>query len=117
MAHQIFEQGIFLQGQVDPLTASAHFTCSRVQRQIVDLKYARTFGGAAAKQGANASEQFVDSEGLGEVIVCPRVKAPDALVHLRLGCQNQDRSLNPRLADSLQNVQPGQGWQHQVDDE
>ena len=56
MAHQIFEQGIFLQGEIDPLAASGHFTRGRVQCQIVDLEDAGTLGGAAAKQGANSGE-------------------------------------------------------------
>jgi len=90
MAHQIFEQGIFLRGEVDPLATSGHFARGRVQGQIVDLEYAGTLGGAAAKQGANSGEQFVDGEGLSEVIVSSCVKALDALVYLRLGGQNQD---------------------------
>src|ERR1700704_826696 len=108
MAHQIFEQGIFLQGEVDPLAVSGHFARGRVQCQIVDLEHTGTLGGAAAKQGANAGEQLVDGEGLGEVIVCSCVKALDALVYLRLGGQNQDGGLNPSLADTFENFQSGQ---------
>ena len=117
MAHQIFEQGIFLQGEVDPLAAPSHFARGRVQCQIVDLEHAGTLGGAAAKQGANSGEQFVDGEGLGEVIVRSCVKTLDALIYLRLSGQNQNGGLNPCLADALENFQSGQRWQHQVDDQ
>lgn len=90
MAHQIFEQGIFLQSEVYPLTASGHFARGRVQCQIVDLEHAGALGGPAAKQGANAGKQLVDSERLGEVIVCSCIKALDPLIDLRLGGQNQN---------------------------
>src|SRR6185295_2577040 len=97
-----------LQREVDPLTASGHFARGRIQCQIVDLEHAWTLGRAAAKQRTNSGEQFVDGEGLGEVIVRSCIKAFDALVYLRLCGQNQDRSLNPGLPDTLENVQSGQ---------
>src|SRR4029079_5039944 len=80
----------------------------RIQGEIVDLEHTGTLGGASAKQGANAGKEFVDGKGLGEVIVGSCVKTLDALVHLRLSGQDQNRSMNLRLADALENVQSGQ---------
>ena len=59
-------------------------------------------------EGADAGEQFVDGEGLGEVIVRSCVKALHALIDLRLGGQNQDGGVNSGLAHALENFQSGQ---------
>src|SRR5262245_50574769 len=67
--HQIFEQRIFLEGQVDPLSSPGYFTGRRVEDEIIDLEYARALSGSSAEEGSNPRQQFIDGERFGQVIV------------------------------------------------
>ena len=115
--HQVFEQGIFFQGQVNPLPPSDDFTGRRIKDEVIDLEYAGALGSASPEKGPNPREQLIDGEGFREVVIRSRVEPLDPLVDLRLGGQDQDWSLNAGPANSLEDIEAGQRGQHEVDDD
>src|SRR5215472_14410373 len=82
VSHQIFEQRIFLESQVDPLPSPNYFTGRRIEDQIIDLEYAKALGGSSAKKGSNPRQQLIDGEWFGEIVVGSGVESLDPLVHL-----------------------------------
>jgi hypothetical protein len=115
--HHIFKQGIFFEGQVDPLSSPDYFAGGRVEDEIIDLEYTGALGSSSAEEGPNPRKQFIDGEWFGEVVVRSRVEPLDPLVDLRLGGQNEDGGLDTGPANALENIEAGQRGQHEIDDD
>jgi hypothetical protein len=117
VAHQVFEQGIFLEGQLDPLPSSGHIAGRRIEDKIIDLEYARALGGATSKKGPNPRKQFIDGERFGQVVIRSRIEPLDPLVDLRLGGQNKNGGLDAGPANPFQHLQARQRGQHEINDD
>lgn len=73
--------------------------------------------GAAAQDGLDAGEQFVDVEGFTQVIVRSEPEAKDLIGVEATGGQHDDRRADVVLAQPLADFQPAHARQHQIEDD
>ena len=64
-----------------------------------------------------ARQQFLEGEGLDEIIVPARAKTLDTVVNSRQVCQEQHRGRNTFRAEQTDNRQPVEPGQHPVEDD
>ena len=117
VAHHIFKQRIFLDRQLNALSSACDFSGRRVQDEVLDLEQACGFSAAPPQQGPHSRQQFFDRKGFRQVVIGARVQPLDSLIDLRPGREDQHRCLDFLLPDPLQDLQPRQPWQHQIQDD
>jgi len=100
--------------QLDPATRGAQ--AGRIQHQVGDLEHLGTdLAALAADQGPQAGFEFLDREGLGEVVVGAGGQAGQLFVEGVAGGQHQHRRrLACLLAQALAHLHAVQARQHQV---
>src|SRR5207245_5652813 len=69
IAHQVFQEGVFLGRQLDAPAAAGHSAGGWIQDQIVHLQQASRLAAAASQQDAHAGQQFLDRKGLRQLVV------------------------------------------------
>ena len=115
VAHQVFEQGIFLRRQLDPSSPAGHLTRGRIQDQVLHLKNTRGLARAPPQERAHAGHQFLNGKGLREVVVGAGIQPLHLLVELGAGGENQDGRGHLLLAQGLEDVEAGHPRQHEVE--
>jgi hypothetical protein len=100
--HEVFEQAEFRRPEMDLFTRALHPVCGAVDRDVADhdlvFSQART---NTAQDGAQAGEELVHRERLGQVIVGALIEATDAIALVAAGRQHDDRRV-ARLAARAQ---------------
>ncbi len=78
--------------------SASDFAADAIEREVA---HEELFGRglAAAQQDARAGEQFDESEGLDEIIVCALFQTFDAVVYGIAGAEDQDRGNDFAVAD------------------
>ena len=72
-----------------------------------------TLPARAPQQGAQPGDQLLAGEGLGEVVIGPRLQAGDPLAHLRARSQHQDGRAIARRAQATADLEAVEsGHQH-----
>ena len=110
MAHEEFQEGELLRGEVDSLAGALHgcVAGSSVRSPRAGSPAAPWH---ATDQRLHAREEFGEVERLGEVVVRAQVKAPHAVIEGVAGGQHQDRRPRPggaHLPADLEPVDVGQ---------
>ena len=77
MASQVEEQVEFFWGEMDGLAEDGDAVSVRIDYEVARLHRGRGAFGSAAQVGADPCKQFLDAEGLGDVVVCARVEGFD----------------------------------------
>ena len=117
VSHHVFQQRVFLRGQVDPLPAARDFMAGGVQDEIVDLQNTRRVAGSSTQQGPCPGDQFFNGKGFGEIVVRAGIQPFHALVHSRASGQNEDRGGHLGVSYGFQDVDAGQAGQHEIEDD
>ena len=114
VAHQEFEQRVFLGPEVDSAAAPRHSPPYDVHLEIrhVQPGFARL---AAAKQGTKARRELRERERLDHVVVGAAVEACDTLLERALCRQNQHRQIRLLRSDVAKHLEPRAPWQHEVE--
>jgi hypothetical protein len=82
IAAEVLEEGKLLLGELQFSAAAVRFAPDEIEFEVGDAKAGgfRLVRRAAAEKGAQAGNDFCDSEGLGEVIIASALEAENALV-------------------------------------
>ena len=97
MAGQFIEQVVFGAGQVDVLTGFRHSAAGEIDLQVAASRSAvRSFAYFVAgsfEQSANARQQFLGTEWLGDVIISPGVEAVQNVGFRRFSREHDDGNI------------------------
>ena len=118
VGHEEEQQAELGRSQFDRLTIGDDPMGRRVERQIADLdRFAGQVRRAAAQHGADAGDQFLRREGLGDVIVGAGFEALHLVFLMHPGGQHDDRHLAGPLvgSDFLGQRDAGLAGQHPVE--
>src|SRR6478735_12161940 len=88
--HQILEHLVLIAGQVDALALHAHGLRGKIQRHRAAIQRRLAPARGAAQQRVDAREQFLDVEGLDEVIVGASLQSLDLVLPRRTRGEDQD---------------------------
>ena len=114
VSQERFQEGELGPGQVDRPRSAQHLARLSVQDQIGELQTARRGVGrirdrpGAADQRPEPGQEFVQGEGLGEVVVGPSVEPVNPVTDRIPGSQHQDRHVvpcRPKTPGRLQTVE------------
>src|SRR5215213_10153131 len=104
VAHEVLEQGELPAGELYLLVFAPGVTREEVYPDVVGL-YLRRFGLAgAAGQRADAREQLLEHEGLGQVVVCPRVEGANLVAGVLAGREHQHRKVGAPETDAPEHL-------------
>jgi hypothetical protein len=105
------QEGVFLGGEVDFLASAADEAGGEVDFDIAKGDDGRFVGGAgAAKDGADAGEEFAAAEGFGEVVVGAGVEGGDFVFFAVADGEDEDGDLGPfaEAAEDFEAVEIGE---------
>jgi hypothetical protein len=102
MHHQIVQQTVFERGQAQRLAIDAGPRRAGIKPQRTQIQGRGRVTGRTAHQRAQARQQFLGVEGLGQIVVGPCVKAGDLLAPGAARSQDQHRRGDAVLAPTLQ---------------
>ena len=117
VAHEIFEELVFGQRQVDWTFAAHHLVRRGVQAQVGEDERFLMLVSGAAQQRADAGQQLVERERLDEVVVGTGVEAGDAIGDAVAGGQQQDRQARLGRAQTAADLQSVDTGQHDINDD
>jgi hypothetical protein len=66
-------------------------------------------------QSADAGKQLLEGEGLGQIVISPRVEGSDLTLQAVAGGQHQDRKLGAPGPDPLEDLLAAEARQHNVE--
>src|SRR5262245_10297415 len=69
IGHKVFEQGIFLSGQFNPLSCTLDLLRQAIDLQIGDTQYVGAAHRTTPQQCLYSTEQFREGERLGEIVI------------------------------------------------
>jgi hypothetical protein len=116
-AHEVFEDGVLLRGQVDAPAVPPDLPALRVERQVPDLVLLDLGKDVASEQGAQARQELGEGKGLDDVVVGAGVEPGHLVLDAVLGREHEDRrvdALGPEVAADGEPVLLGQ---HDVQDD
>src|SRR6266700_2699520 len=118
MSHQVLQQGKLFGRQFDDTTGTTRFVPHEVERQIAhrELEGLIKTTVAAPEEGVNARQQFLHSEGLGQVVISPHVETGHTILDCTARCEHQywrHDMLSSHLAADLK---PIKSRQHHIKD-
>src|SRR5271157_1995627 len=96
--HQKLHQRVFLGGQAHGLPGARDGMAGGVQGEVGDPRHLRPQAGGPPQQGPQPSQQFLEIERLGEIVVGPGIEAFHAVVHSAARGQHEDGRAKPRAA-------------------
>ena len=111
VVHEIAQRAEFERRQGDPRPVDGRHHSARIDAQDASLEHRRRVAGGAADDSAEAGEQFLRLERLGQIIVGAGVDAGHAFRPGAARGQDQDRRRHARGAqvpDHRQSVEPRQ---------
>src|SRR5205823_2567367 len=113
------QQGVLARRQPEFLAGPTDGAAAGVDLQVVDAEQRAFDGVRAADQGAEAGEQFLQLERLGQVVVGAEVEALDLVLDAAAGGEDEDvgRQGLRAAAPLLQQRQAVLFGQHQVEDD
>mmetsp|Transcript_53282 Transcript_53282/g.124970 ORF Transcript_53282/g.124970 Transcript_53282/m.124970 type:complete len:398 (-) Transcript_53282:451-1644(-) len=118
VGHQEMQQTELGGTQLHLDAVAADPTRARIQQQGADLDRAvQRLGRLAAQHSANAGEQLIGREGLGDVVVGTRIQTGDLVAFLGTGREHDDgQLLRPdRAAPLAREGHAALAWQHPVE--
>src|SRR5450755_2049545 len=113
--HQVFEQGIFFRGQVNPFAAALHLLREAIEFQISHANHAAATDRPAPEQRLDPNQELREGEGLGEIVIGTCLKVTHLVFDRIASRQNQYRNVRvqgPQTAEDLGTIH---FWQHQVE--
>jgi len=90
VVHEVGEQPVFMGGELDRIAVDADAAGARVEPDRPAGQFALGVPGGAAQQGADAGEDFLEMEGLGDIIVGAGVEPLDLVAPAIARRQDQD---------------------------
>ena len=91
-------QRVLLGGEAHGFAGARDGVAGGVQGEVGDAQHLRPQAGGAPQQGAQAGQQFLEVEGLGEVVVGAGIQAFHAVVHGAARGQHEDGGAKARAA-------------------
>jgi hypothetical protein len=113
---EVFEYFELPRREFQRATRLPGFVPTEVQLDIAKTVFVnKIFGVSAAELRANASEQLLDAEGLGNVIVSAALEANNFVHLLAARRKHDDRRLDTLPAKMVADIQPAEFGQHDVE--
>ena len=119
VAGQRGEQLELAGGKIDLLAGDEHLVARHVDGELAELEHLALglgIGVHAAQQRAGAGHQLAGAEGLHQVVVGAQLQADDAIFHLALRRQHDDRHIGG-VADDAADALARHPGQHEVEDD
>jgi len=117
VAEEVFEEEEFTGLEIDFGRAAPDFAGEEVHFEIGEGEAGDDGGGAGAPdEGLEASEQFGEGEGLGEVIVAAALEAGNAVVERAFGAEDEDGEFDLFGAPAFDDAEAVELGKHEVDD-
>ena len=116
-AEEHFEESVFGAGEGDAARAALGFAGGGVEGEIGAAEDGGAGDIAAAGDGADAGEEDVEGEGLGEVVVGAGVEAGDDVEVGVAGGEHQDGRAVARLAEAFGDGEAVEAGEHDVEDD
>src|ERR1700730_12410709 len=91
MMHQIGQQPVFVRGKLDRIAIDRHPARACIEVHWTAPKFARGMADGALQQRSQPCKDFLDMEGLGDIIVSPGVETLNLVAPPVAGSQNQHR--------------------------
>jgi hypothetical protein len=117
MAHERLQERELLGAQLERLAAPPGAVAGRVEPQVADLEHRRALDRAAARERAQACQQLVERERLGEVVIGAGVEAVDPVRHGGARGQHQHRRPHALGAQPAADLEPVEVGEHRVEDD
>src|SRR5882757_4454937 len=76
-----------------------------IESQAAQFQDVRLRSGLTPQQRAHASQQLLETEGLGQIVIGAEVEALDAVLHSVAGAEDQDRLVKSPLTPGSQQVE------------
>src|SRR5579872_31099 len=111
VAHQVFEQGKFLGGEIDAAAGAFGAVLHAVEFEIVDFENRFRGQMAAAQQGANSGGEFAEGKWFGEIIVGAGIEALHTVFDFAAQSQHQHRqagTLKAQMAEHIYAIHAGE---------
>lgn len=116
VVQEVREHAQLVSGELDRLPGESDPRGSRVERQRAVAQFGRELAARAPDQGAQPRQQLLHPERLGEVVVGAAVDAADLLAPAAAGGEHQHRQRDPAGAPALEQRQPVDLRQPEVED-
>ena len=116
-AQEIFEQRVFLRGEVDPVAVAPHLLGQSIQLEIAYAQNVGPLDGRSPQQRLDTHQQLGEIEWLRQVIIRARLEMQHFVVDGIARGEHQDGKSGMRLAHSAQQLRAAQMRKHQVKDE
>src|SRR5215831_2161548 len=91
MMHEVGEQAIFVRGELDRIAVDGHAAGTGVEAPGAAIELALGVTGRAAQECADARQNLLEMEGLGDVVVGAGVEALDLVAPAVAGGEDKDR--------------------------
>lgn len=114
MTQQVFEQRIFLRGELDLLVAPIREMRDHVENEISALELRRLLRTRPAKDASQPCGELFEMEGLGEIVVGTEVESLDAVLGRTTGGEHQDGGRVARVAQCTEHGIAIELGQHHV---
>jgi hypothetical protein len=116
-AQQVLEQRVLPRREGDPPAAPGHVAGRRIEGEVGEPQHRRPRGGAPPQQGANARQELLERERLGQVIVGAEVESRHLVVDGVARGQEEDRTPDALLAERPEHLEAVAAGQHDVEDD
>ena len=117
MAGEGFEEGELALGELEVFSGAGCGVGEAVEDEVADLDAFGFEGGITAGEGAQAGEEFRNSERLDEIVVGTRVEALYFVLCGVFGGEHDDRRVETGFAEAFADFEPGDAGEHDVEDE
>jgi hypothetical protein len=102
IAHQIFQQGVFFGGKVNPFFSSEDLAGLEVHGQIRHLKRRSSFRLTPSEDGSHPSQQFIDGKGFDHIVIGTDVQPLHNIPFCVFCRQEDDWRVNTLCPDGLE---------------
>ena len=116
VVHQIGQELIFLRGQLHRLAGLGHLARARVEADVAGDQLGAGIARRAADQRAQAGDQLLGLERLGEIIVGAGIEPRDLVRPAVARGQHQHRHLAAFLAPAVEHGEPVDLGQAEIED-
>jgi hypothetical protein len=114
--HEFVQQIELPRLQLDRLRPKLHGACGRIETQRTDCEYRRGLASRATDQRAQACGEFVEIDGLLDLVVGAGIEAPDAVIDRIPRRQDEHRRSHPPRALARDQRQAVDARQPEIDD-
>jgi hypothetical protein len=99
LAHQEAQEGKFPGGKLNALPLTDGFAPVEVEAEIACLQERLRLGRETTPESTDSGHQFIQREGLCEIIIRPELKAAHTILHIGTCAQHQDTGGDVRCPD------------------